>query len=149
MSNYKPISDEHKKEIDFLNAAIEKAINDRTQWLDAHMEEYADYPIGEMLYDSQYGNAVGTVVKIWRRYGPNSGCRKPYEDRSVYSYFTLSNGEHSSNRKGALMSKAEIEAGEEVIAARVALRKAKAHSSAPEFVPLGSEVEHDALEHLK
>lgn len=55
-----------KKELKKLNKAVEKAHKARKEWMDAHMEDFADYKIGEKLYLTSTGECLGTIKSYYR-----------------------------------------------------------------------------------
>jgi hypothetical protein len=60
------MTDEDAKQLALLNEAVTAALTARTTWLDDHMAKYADFDIGEDLYDLDTGKRLGTVCGYYR-----------------------------------------------------------------------------------
>lgn len=68
-----------------LNNAVTDAIAKRTAWMDAHMADYARYPIGTELFNMDTGARLGTVSEYYRYWGG----RDPQYDTSMTIEYKL------------------------------------------------------------
>lgn len=69
-----------------LNAEVAAAVKKRTDWMDAHMADYADVQVGEELYELATGRLMGTVSRLYRYWGTdrnNGMVRDPQYDTSM------------------------------------------------------------------
>lgn len=62
----KQLTDEDRVRLDELNNAVALAIQQRRQWLDGKMAEYAEMQIGDDVYDLESCVKVGTVAEHYR-----------------------------------------------------------------------------------
>ena len=60
------MTDDDNKALALLNEAVTAAITARTVWLDERMPNYAEFKIGEELYDLDTGKRLGTVCGYYR-----------------------------------------------------------------------------------
>lgn len=105
------LSDDHAAELDRLNAAIKQAVQNRTEWLDNHMAEYAKYAIGDPIYDLESGECVGEVCGYYRFHASQKDWR--FDDSLSISYNFRKPSEHScidntSSQPYKLGTKAEV-----------------------------------------
>ncbi len=49
-----------------LNAAVTAALKARRDWMDAHMQDYARYQVGEEIFDMATGRRLGVVSELYR-----------------------------------------------------------------------------------
>lgn len=96
-----------QKELDSLNAEVESAVAKRMAWMDAHMADFAEYPIGTELYkrtpdrgSAHFGDYLGKVTEYYR-YHRND---HRYDARMDIDYRTDS-GHNSSSLSGMVESK--------------------------------------------
>lgn len=89
-----PLSDDDRAELDRLNAAVDAAIEARTRWLDAKMEQYAPVKVGETLYDLETGEMLGKVTDYYRY---QAGQNKLY-DTSLSIDLRYGRGENTSSQ---------------------------------------------------
>jgi|ERR1700734_2280035 len=66
-------------ELAVLNAHVNEAVGARTAWMDAHMDDYADFHVGDVLYDRN-GDRLGPVTRLYRYWGGLHGPRDPQYD---------------------------------------------------------------------
>lgn len=68
-----------------LNAEVAAAVKKRTDWMDAHMADYADVQVGEELYELATGRLMGIVSRLYRYWGTdrNGMVRDPQYDTSM------------------------------------------------------------------
>lgn len=101
--------DDLRKELDQLNQAVTDAVKCRTDWMDAHMPDFAKVQVGEELFDSAY-RRVGTVTKLYRFWGDGRDWRfdTSMDVNYVYSYGFGTN--NTSSQMGFFPhSKADVE----------------------------------------
>ena len=79
------------QELKQLLAAVKQADNARKQWMDAHMADYADYQVGETLYDRDTGECVGVVSGFYRYHE-----KDPRFDTCMSVEYRFSNGDNTS-----------------------------------------------------
>lgn len=53
-------------ELAALNKAVDDAIAARVDWMDAHMADYAKWPIGTELFDLSTSERLGVVSEFYR-----------------------------------------------------------------------------------
>jgi len=53
-------------ELAALNAAVDAALKARKDWMDAHMEAYSEFKVGDEIYDIRTGERMGVVSKLYR-----------------------------------------------------------------------------------
>jgi hypothetical protein len=73
------------EELKALNAKVSEAIAERKAWMDAHMKDYAKWQIGEVLYNMETGQKMGTVSHHYRY----SAEHQPFYDTSMSIDYTL------------------------------------------------------------
>ena len=75
-------------ELEALNSEVTAVLAKRSSWMDAHMEDFARFKIGDEIYDMDSGRRLGIVSKLYRYWG---GDRNPLDDTSLsieYEYRT-------------------------------------------------------------
>jgi hypothetical protein len=101
------------EELQRLNQAVEDAVKTRTEWMDAHMPDYAVVQIGEELYDGEY-RLRGIVTKLYRYHGGGRDWRYDTSMSISYEYKTRdgSNNNTSGQSMWTVYSRADKEAHE-------------------------------------
>lgn len=67
-----------QKELDALNAAVERAVVERTRWMNAHMTDFAKWQVGDELFHLDTGTRVGVVSRLYRYHGPQDSGPDAY-----------------------------------------------------------------------
>jgi hypothetical protein len=61
---------EHQKklqtELDALNKEVEDTLAKRTTWMNAHMEDFSDFKVGDEVYNPNTGTLLGVVSRLYR-----------------------------------------------------------------------------------
>ena len=65
--------------LDQLNKAVDDAIAARKKWMDDHMVDYAEFRVGDEIYDGDTGERLGVVTRLYRYHAD----RNPLLDRSM------------------------------------------------------------------
>jgi len=52
--------------LDELNDAVDKAVAARKQWMDDNMAAFAEFKVGDVVYDRTTGAWVGQISKLYR-----------------------------------------------------------------------------------
>lgn len=78
-------------ELHQLNAAVDVAVSARKSWMDAHMPDYAEYQVGDVLYNLSTGVQVGAVTRLVRYWGDQND---PRFDRTMEITYVC--GRHAS-----------------------------------------------------
>jgi len=63
-----------RKELADLNAKVAEALTERKAWMDAHMEEFSEFKVGEEIYDLGTGALLGTVSRLYRYWADKDPC---------------------------------------------------------------------------
>lgn len=79
-------------ELAALNTAVDEAIRLRSEWMDRHMVDYAEHPIGAELYNQSTGQRLGKVVEHYRYHAG----RDPIYDRTMSIEYRFDNGDNTS-----------------------------------------------------
>jgi hypothetical protein len=53
-------------ELDTLNKEVEAVLAKRRAWMDAHMEDFSEFKIGDEVYDLNTGTLLGVVSRLYR-----------------------------------------------------------------------------------
>ena len=88
------MTDEDNAKLAELNAAVDKAILDRSNWLDSKMSQYSELQIGDEVYNYETGLCEGKVTRLYRYWGPERSGRLKSDgifDRSMHVYYEFSN----------------------------------------------------------
>ena len=56
-----------------LNKAVKDAIENRRKWLDNKMDEYSDIHVGDIIKNSQTGEVLGKVTRLYRYWQDRDG----------------------------------------------------------------------------
>ncbi len=108
MSRQRSMSEADREQLAALNDAVEAALEERTQWLDAKMAEYATVPVGEMLYDLGKRCALGRVKRHYRYDAERPGCLDDHLNID-YEYEVDAYSSDNTSRHGRHVgSKAEL-----------------------------------------
>lgn len=63
---YRPLNDDERRQLDGLNIAVDAAIADRREWLDAKMIECSRLHAGDDIYNIETGVRLGVVTGLYR-----------------------------------------------------------------------------------
>lgn len=74
------MTDEDAEKLKLLSAAIDDAIAARSAWLDEMMPKYAEYKIGEELFNLDTGVCLGTVHSYYRYWTEQNPLYDKYLD---------------------------------------------------------------------
>lgn len=91
-------------ELEALNNAVTAAIDARRAWMDAHMADYAEYAVGDDLYDLKTGQRLGTITKLYR---PTWGISNPVYQTSMevaYEYRHSDNSPYDNTSRQMYLS---------------------------------------------
>lgn len=91
-------------ELAALNAAVDAAVAARTAWMDAHMAEYAEYPVGTDLVYRRTGEWFGTVASHYRYHAG----RDPFRDTDMSIHYRTTGGDNTSRLPGGVWSVASV-----------------------------------------
>lgn len=61
--------EEDRLKLNELNRKVEDAIQERSDWLDSKMDEYAEIKVGEEIWDLVECKKLGVVAKLYRYFG--------------------------------------------------------------------------------
>lgn len=64
-----PAPKELKAELDTLNEEVKAALAKRKAWMDAHMEDFSNFKVGDEVYDRNTGQLLGVVTELYRYWG--------------------------------------------------------------------------------
>lgn len=78
-----------------LNEIVENTIKERKDFLDTHMYLFAEFQIGDQVYNVETGRV--TLVKEHYRFWAD---RDPYHDTSLYCDCAFANGDNTSRYSG-------------------------------------------------
>jgi hypothetical protein len=56
-------------QLDALNAGVVAALAARKAWMDARMEDFSNFKVGDEVYDAKTGALLGVVSKLYRYWG--------------------------------------------------------------------------------
>ena len=62
----KDIPPELQTELDTINKEVEAVLAKRTAWMDAHMQDFSKFNVGDPVYDVRTGQFLGTVTRLYR-----------------------------------------------------------------------------------
>ena len=78
-------SPELDRELALLNKKVKDAVKERKAWMDAHMADYAEFQVGDNLYDYQTGEFLGIITEHYRYHG--DGDQRFYTSMNIeYRY---------------------------------------------------------------
>lgn len=104
-------------ELKQLNDAVALAIAARRKWMDEHMQDYAKYSIGEMLYLNETGMCIGKVSSLYRYHQGNDALDdnmsinyKLYVHGNYYDNTSRYGGAHMFSNRAELAERLEREA---------------------------------------
>lgn len=64
-----PVDKALQAELDALNQKVVAVLARRKAWMDAHMENFSNFKVGDEVYDTKTGALLGTVSKLYRYWG--------------------------------------------------------------------------------
>lgn len=100
---YAKLNESDQKELDVLNDKVKEAVEQRKEWLEKKMIEYAKFQIGEEIYAlniHKYGGALGTVSEFYLYPEPQEFRKE--ELNICYQYETSRNCySNTSSQEGA------------------------------------------------
>lgn len=92
-----------RAELRAMDERIDALVAERKAWMDAHMADFAKWPIGTELFDLDSGRSVGVIAEFYR-----------YPDDSMSVEYRFTNGDNTSRygryTPGAFGSKADLRA---------------------------------------
>jgi hypothetical protein len=65
ISKYPPPK-ELQAELDALNVEVTAVLAKRKAWMDAHMEDFSNFKVGDEVYDTNNGQLLGVVTELYR-----------------------------------------------------------------------------------
>lgn len=68
ISKYLPPK-ELQAELNVLNAEVVAVLAKRKAWMDAHMQDFSNFKVGDEVYDSNTGRMLGVVTELYRYWG--------------------------------------------------------------------------------
>ena len=87
-------------ELAVLNAEFFAAMAKRKTWMDAHMEDFARFKVGDEIFEIHSGKRLGVISKLYRYWGSNH--RDPQYDTTMniaYEYHTGNNCFDNTSRR--------------------------------------------------
>jgi hypothetical protein len=93
-----------KRELVALNGEYDAIVRKRSEWMDAHMADFAKYPIGTVLYSRADGTRLGRVTGYYRYWADE---RRPDMDCHMSIHYTIEGGDNSSRLSGFVESATE------------------------------------------
>lgn len=96
----KVIHGDFVRELRVLNEAVEEAIQRRRTWMDAHMADFAEHPIGTELFDGLTGKRLGVVTAHYRYWGEQGD---PRYDTTMDINYRFDNGDNTSRYGGSIL----------------------------------------------
>lgn len=99
-----------QKELVQLNLSVTEAVKRRTEWMDAHMSDFATVQVGEELFDGDY-QRLGVVTKLYRFWGDQRDWRYDTSMSVSYQYMGRGGGIDNTSRQSLYFvnSKADVE----------------------------------------
>lgn len=66
MINKTPIDATLQPQLDTLNEEVNAVLAKRKAWMDAHMEDFSNFKVGDAVYDGNTGRLLGKVSRLYR-----------------------------------------------------------------------------------
>ncbi len=86
-----PNKQELEEELKHLNQIVDAAIKQRTEWMDAHMVDFAKWKVGDKLYVLSTGEYLGAVSSLYRFWGKQ---KDPRYDTSMDIEYEFTRGDN-------------------------------------------------------
>lgn len=71
ISKYPPPK-ELQAELDVLNVEVTAVLAKRKAWMDAHMQDFSNFKVGDEVYDANTGRLLGAVSELYRYHAEHS-----------------------------------------------------------------------------
>ena len=98
--------------LDKLTAKFAAAWAERKSWMDAHMEDFARFKVGDEIFNLETGERLGEISQLYRYWGSDN--RDPQYDTTMdiqYQYHTGNNCfDNTSRRYLPIGTKADLDA---------------------------------------